>query len=62
MKDLNFKVDEDFYYRYKYAALDRRMSLIDLMRASFEAYLAKTAEAGRPEENRPADKKKRKKH
>lgn len=56
MKELNFKVDEDFYYRYKYAALDRRMSLIGLMRASVEAYLAETAGTSRPEENLPLKK------
>lgn len=61
MKDLNFKVDEAFYYRYKYAALDRRMSLIGLMRVSVEEYLSKTEGEGRPEGQSSSNKKKRKK-
>lgn len=38
LKDLNFKVDEDFKYLYKEYATSKRISMVDLLKASFELY------------------------
>ena len=62
MKDLNFKVDEDFYWWFKQAALDRRTSLVGLLRACAETYVAEQEVTASKEKLMPHKKKKKSKH
>lgn len=39
LQDLNFKVEPDFHYQFKMEAVKRRMSMQELMRASFFEYI-----------------------
>lgn len=38
LKDLNFKVNEDFHVEFKITATKRKMSMKDLLEACFEAW------------------------
>lgn len=39
LQDLNFKVDPDFHYSFKMEAVKRRMSMQELLRASFLEFI-----------------------